>query len=206
MKFRHYEDYLSRNRTSFSKPKITLEQYATDPHLAACLGWTAYESGDLEDQVVLDVGCGSGMLSLAASAFAAAVLAVDIDPDAFEDFEDRADMDCILADVRHGLRFLRPACIDTAFTNPPFGTKNNAGIDSLFVKAAMTVSPRCYSLHKSSCRQTLLKKLTSTEDGIQCSVLAEMSFDLPKQYRFHKEDCVSISVDLLKTERIDSKL
>ena len=197
MKLRHLEDFLSKNQTTFSRPKIVHEQYATDPHLAACMIWTAFESGDLEDSTVaLDVGCGCGMLSMAASQFAALCLAVDIDADVFGDFDYEAfDIDCIRADVRQGLGFLRPGIVDTALTNPPFGTKMNAGIDSQFVEAALSVSRVCYSLHKSSCRAVLEQKLRRYYP----KVLAEMSFQLPRQYRFHRQENVDISVDLIRT-------
>jgi rRNA N6-adenosine-methyltransferase METTL5 len=198
MKFRHYEDFLSRNKTTFSKPKVALEQYATDPHLASRLGWTAYESGDLEGKIVLDLGCGSGMLSLAASVFADAVIAVDIDREVFDDF-DHENIECILADVEKGLGFVRKGCIDTVFTNPPFGTKNNAGIDTAFVHSALAVAPVCYSMHKSSCRQVIQKKFQ--KQNITCNVIAEMSFELPRQFRFHKENCLSIPVDLMRNNR-----
>jgi predicted RNA methylase len=123
---------------------------------------------------------------------------VDIDEQVFKDFE-HSEYDCIIADVRQGLGFIRQGCVDTVLTNPPFGTKNNAGIDALFVGNAMKIATACYSLHKTSCRDILVKKLSTDSDG--CAVLAELSFDLPKQYRFHKKDCVSVSVDMLLTRR-----
>ena len=41
---------------------------------------------------------------------------------------------------------------DVVITNPPFGTKNNEGIDLVFLQAAKNISSSViYSLHKSSC-------------------------------------------------------
>ena len=45
---------------------------------------------------------------------------------------------------------LRPSCsplVDVTFTNPPFGTKNNTGIDMLFLKTAIDVSHFHYLLY-----------------------------------------------------------
>lgn len=42
---------------------------------------------------------------------------------------------------------------DTVIMNPPFGTKNNAGIDINFLKAAFHITNNVvYSLHKTSTR------------------------------------------------------
>ncbi len=42
---------------------------------------------------------------------------------------------------------------DLVITNPPFGTKNNKGIDVTFVKKACSLSSgNVYSFHKSSTR------------------------------------------------------
>lgn len=46
---------------------------------------------------------------------------------------------------------------DTVVMNPPFGTKNNAGIDMKFLKMGLDLaSDSVYSLHKSSTRYLLL--------------------------------------------------
>ena len=91
--------------------------------------------------------------------------------------------------------------ISTVLMNPPFGTKNNAGIDVAFVKAGLSLARSnplraIYSMHKSSTREHLKRK---AEDwNVSFTVIAEMKFDLPAKYSFHKKDNVTIQVDLLR--------
>lgn len=100
------------------------------------------------------------------------------------------------ADDTDGLPF-RSGCVDTVLTNPPFGTKNNAGMDIRFLKAATRLARRAvYSFHKTSTRPFLIK--TVQEWGYQLEVVAEMKFDLPQTYKFHKEKSVDIEVDLVR--------
>jgi predicted RNA methylase len=51
---------------------------------------------------------------------------------------------------------LKPNSFDTVIMNPPFGTKNNAGIDMLFLRRAIELATGAvYSLHKSSTREVI---------------------------------------------------
>jgi len=100
------------------------------------------------------------------------------------------------ADDADGLPF-RSNCVDTVLSNPPFGTKNNAGMDIRFLKAATRLAKRAvYSFHKTSTRPFLVK--TVQEWGYQLEIVAEMKFDLPQTYKFHKEKSVDIEVDLVR--------
>ena len=64
MKRKQLESYL-QDVAQFSHPKLELEQYPTDPHLAASVLYTAQSSfGDIEDKAVLDIGAGCGILSI----------------------------------------------------------------------------------------------------------------------------------------------
>jgi predicted RNA methylase len=49
----------------FAAPRIELEQYATGAHLAARILHTAHGLGDVEARVVVDLGCGCGVLAIA---------------------------------------------------------------------------------------------------------------------------------------------
>merc|ERR1712117_730336 len=95
MKLRELEQILE-DVDDFSDPKINLEQYKTRPHLAACLLHSANQQyEDIEGKVVLDLGCGTGCLSIGAVVLEAEkVYGIDIDEDALgifkqnlEDFE-----------------------------------------------------------------------------------------------------------------------
>lgn len=197
-KLGHLESWLSQKKTTFSKPKIALEQYATDPHLAACLALTAAQDLD-EGSVVIDLGCGSGMLSMAMAAVDCLVISIDIDVDAVSDAQVECKdlfVDFILGDACQGMSFLRPMVSDCAISNPPFGTKHNAGIDYVFVQSALKIAPICFSMHKTACREVLKKKISMFA---KCEAIAQLSFNLPKQYKFHKESSVSIQVDLIKS-------
>lgn len=88
--------------------------------------------------------------------------------------------------------------VDTVITNPPFGTKNNEGIDVQFLKTAIRLARRSvYSFHKTSTRPFLVKLLRDKwKMGVE--VVAEMKFDIPNMYKFHKQNCVDVEVDLIR--------
>ena len=93
---------------------------------------------------------------------------------------------------------------DTVITNPPFGTKHNEGIDVAFLAAACRLSRKAvYSFHKSSTRSyliNLIEKEWNKKENISLSieVVAEMKFEIPNMYKFHKEKSVDVDVDLIR--------
>mmetsp|Transcript_23372 Transcript_23372/g.70012 ORF Transcript_23372/g.70012 Transcript_23372/m.70012 type:complete len:242 (+) Transcript_23372:161-886(+) len=183
------------------KAKYELEQYATSAHLAAQIARVADRSfGDLEEQRVLDLGCGTGMLSCAcALAGASFVLGIDADADALVTARANveacgASVDFVLADAEH--LPLRAGCLDVAVQNPPFGTRRK-GADALFVRRALrSVAGAVYSLHKTSTRRYFAER--AGDWGASVQVVAELRFDVPKMYKFHRDAERDIAVDLLR--------
>ena len=95
--------------------------------------------------------------------------------------------------------------VDTVITNPPFGTKNNEGIDVQFLKTAIRLARRAvYSFHKTSTR-TFLLKLLREKWGLDAEVVAEMKFPISKMYKFHNQKCVDVEVDLLRVSLDDNE-
>ncbi|CAK1545197.1 unnamed protein product [Leptosia nina] len=189
--------------SGFSKPKIEYEQYETPSHIAAVALYTVqtqYEA--LENKLVLDAGCGPGMLSFGASLLGAgAILAVDIDEEALnvlgENIEDTGvdNIDVVQCDFLSHDMFRCENYFDTVIMNPPFGTKNNAGVDMKFLKMGLALSSdSVYSLHKSTTRSHIQKKVK--EWGVEGSVIAELRYNLPSTYKFHKQQTKDIAVDL----------
>eukprot|EP00815_Leptocylindrus_aporus_P003366 CAMPEP_0116074052 /NCGR_PEP_ID=MMETSP0322-20121206/15690_1 /TAXON_ID=163516 /ORGANISM="Leptocylindrus danicus var. apora, Strain B651" /LENGTH=277 /DNA_ID=CAMNT_0003563607 /DNA_START=108 /DNA_END=938 /DNA_ORIENTATION=- len=92
--------------------------------------------------------------------------------------EEAGDNDAVIECVNDGIP-LRDGCVDTVLTNPPFGTKQNAGIDLAFLKCACRLSRQAvYSFHKSSTREHVLKKAKEWHMGAE--IVAAMKFDIPK--------------------------
>lgn len=85
IKLKHLEQYL-QTVDDFKEPKVRLEQYQTPPHIASQALYTIQTSyADLEGRLVLDLGCGPGMLSIGAGLLGADfVLGVEIDAVAAE--------------------------------------------------------------------------------------------------------------------------
>ncbi|CAM9296547.1 unnamed protein product [Ascophyllum nodosum] len=162
-----------------------------------------FEFGDIEDRAVLDLGCGTGVLGIAAAILGAgAVVGVDVSEVGLAAAAENAsemdvDMDLVLGDLA------RDSCVagrfDTVLMNPPFGTRR-AGIDLVFVERALEVaSTAVYSMHKSSTRKHLLKK--ADQWGVDVAVLAQLRFDIPATYKFHKRDSVDVEVDLIRFQK-----
>lgn len=92
---------------------------------------------------------------------------------------------------------LHDNCVDTVLTNPPFGTKHNAGMDVQFLRTATRLARKsAYSFHKSSTRDYLLRKVS--EWGMEAKVVAQMKFAIPNTYKFHQKKSVDVEVDLLR--------
>ncbi|KAJ2325644.1 hypothetical protein GGI00_004980 [Coemansia sp. RSA 2681] len=221
MKLKQLEGYLG-DVAAFKDPKVQLEQYPTTAHLASRILYTAETSyGDIDGKAVVDLGCGCGMLSVAASIMGASiVVGIDIDADALETAHDNIEdlemgdmVDLVQASIcvrdpdtgelslNGDLVAKMKGRFDTAILNPPFGTKpGNKGIDALFLQAACAMAETAvYSLHKSSTRDYLVKRAPAW--GFDCQVLAELKFDVPMMYKFHKKKSVDIDVDLLRLSR-----
>lgn len=89
------------------------------PTTALCLDWLAAQN--LQGRRVLDFGCGSGILALAASLLGAShVVAVDHDPQALRAVRDNAAHNGVAATrltVRHGSKFVARSCFDVVVAN-----------------------------------------------------------------------------------------
>lgn len=188
----------------FTKPKILYEQYPTPPHIASHMLHTMQACyGDITSKIVADLGCGSGVLTLS-SALMDANLAVgfEIDNDALDIFTKNVNeheienIEAIQCDVLN-ISNRWNKMFDTVVMNPPFGTKKNAGMDMKFLKKALELSNNVvYSLHKTSTRDHVLK--VGKQYGAHGTVLANLVYDIPATYRFHKKSSVDINVDFVR--------
>lgn len=88
--------------------------------------------------------------------------------------------------------------------NPPFGTKNNEGIDMELLSAAckaLKPGGQLFSLHKASTRAFIEKFVNEKLVGLTCEMLNIIKFDLPKTYKFQKEKSRQIEVVLVKVSK-----
>uniref|UniRef100_A0A182IUK6 Uncharacterized protein n=2 Tax=Anopheles atroparvus TaxID=41427 RepID=A0A182IUK6_ANOAO len=207
MKLKQLEQCL-QTVDDFSNPKVKHEQYMTPSHIASHLLYTIQtQHGDLEQKLVLDLGSGSGMLSLGAALLGADyVIGVEIDPDAIENFRSNCEefevenVDCVQADVLRLGETYGQRTFDTVLLNPPFGTKQNSGIDMAFLRVALDLSRGAvYSLHKTSTREHIKKKCREWQLP-RSGVIAELRYNLPQTYTFHKRASVDVAVDLWRIE------
>ncbi|GFS41208.1 S-adenosyl-L-methionine-dependent methyltransferases superfamily protein [Actinidia rufa] len=152
--------------------------------------------GDLTDKVVADFGCGCGTLGLAAALLGAEhVVGLEIDSQSLEIASINADdleldADFVQCDIMN-LGWRGPI-VDTVVMNPPFGTRKK-GADMDFLSVALKIASQAvYSLHKTTTRDHV--KRTALRDYNAKS--AELRYDLPQLYKFHKKKEVDIAVDL----------
>ncbi|XP_048508052.1 rRNA N6-adenosine-methyltransferase METTL5 [Athalia rosae] len=205
MRLRELEECL-QELDVFENPKILLEQYATSAHIGAHILHTAQTHfDDIEGKAVADLGAGCGVLSVGARLLGADhVIGFEIDPDALSILrrnclELESDIESIQCDILTYLPGRFEKYFDTVVTNPPFGTKRNAGMDMKFLEIAVKVARNAvYSLHKTSTRDHVLR--TAKKLGAKPTVVAELRYDLPRAYKFHKSASVDVQVDLVRLQ------
>jgi putative methylase len=183
-------------------PDPDREQYLTPASIAADLVWNATTQGDVSGLKVVDLGCGTGILALAAALMGAGeVLGVDVDEGAIKVAQEQAKR------LQVPVRF-RAMDVDefkekgdTVIMNPPFGAQkaHRREGDRLFLEKALEVAPVVYSFHLKK-TEPFLEKLVKARDGT-ITHRFYYSFTLPRIYHFHQEEKKEVEVVVLRTEK-----
>ena len=202
----------------YSKPAPDLEQYTISADVAATMLYiAAYSHGNIVNKRVVDLGCGTGRLTIGAALLGAKeVVGVDIDRNAVEaasksaeKFDLKKKTQWIITDIDSV-----NGHFDTVLQNPPFGVQKR-GADRKFVVKALELSNVIYSLHKRPDHDSaLLKELKTCSDGaIQVSSSSFMErfveenggtvdsvyallMTIPHMFSFHSEKKHEFVVDL----------
>ncbi len=198
---------LLRDVSDFQQPSQTLEQYCTPPDIAATLVHTAALQGDTANRLVVDFGCGTGMLALA-SAFRGpdAVVGIDIDPNALDtarENERLLGVETPVSWVRGNITH-RPLCPPgngdvTVLMNPPFGAQSgNVHADRPFLHAAADIADVSYSIHNAGSLAFVESFVDDRGGEVTHAYEAELS--LPRAFEFHTEESKSIAVESFRIE------
>lgn len=222
------EIFLSQIKPVLS-PRADLEQYLITETVAATILLTAaYCFNDIIDRSVLDLGCGTGRLSLGASYLgASSVLGIDVDKEVVKTAFENSCRVGLYKKTQWIVGSIRTITgrFDTVVQNPPFGVQKRYA-DREFLEKALQVGRAIYSLHnhpepdsqlmeklKNTPSRMLqvspspfLKKFIERRGGFIRAVYA-MPMSIPRTFDFHTKAKHEIIVDLylIKTRNTKRK-
>lgn len=198
---------------TFLGPKVRLEQYPTEPEIAADMLWKAYQLGDIEGKVIGDFGCGTGILGLGAKALGAdKVSLVDIDEDALiiaKKNISRGKSEGLFEEGRGEISIFHTNIedfegkVDTVLQNPPFGTKVR-GADRAFIERASVLGKVVYSLHKTE-TAAFVRNL-GEKVRLHATHIWDYDFALKPTYSFHKSKMRRIKVSCIRFVRKNGEI
>jgi putative methylase len=149
-------------------PRASLEQYPVSAAVAATMLYVAaYSNDDIIGKTVLDLGCGTGRLSLAASYLGAqCVVGVDIDKKAIKIASENSKKAGLRTNIQWVVGDISAITgkFDTVLQNPPFGVQRRAA-DRKFLEKALEVGNVVYSLHNHPTTDKQLMKRLKANSG-----------------------------------------
>ena len=192
------------------EPKPSLEQYEIPGELAAGIINIAYLSGDIENKTVLDLGCGSGRLTIGSVLMGAKkAIGIDIDNNVLETARENVELAEKLTnqEIKHRVKFKKQDIsevkqrVDTVIQNPPFGIQKKHS-DRMFLKKALECGNKIYSLHRSyeKSRKFLTKFIEQNEGKVE--KIIRFKFRIPHMFRFHEKPAVEYDVDLFVIKKV----
>ncbi len=184
----------------FDNPKVVLEQYSTDPEIAAQVLWSSYMQGDIEGKTVADLGCGPGVFGIGAALLGAKkVYFVDVDDSALKITKENmggvgVKGELVLSNVKD---FSKK--VDTVLMNPPFGTKVKHH-DRLFLEKAFSISTIIYSIHKITSKKFISE--FATDSGFKVESVEEFKMKLVRTMKHHKKGRVIVDCGVWRIKPI----
>lgn len=179
-------------------PAASSEQYPTPAGIAAEVAYLAAAKGDVADRSAADLGCGNGVLAIAAKLLGASrVMGLDSDRTAIEIARRNseragADVEWRLADVRSvGERF------ETIFMNPPFGSQRRHA-DRPFIDTALAWGHVVYAFLNAKAEAYVRRRIESGSGKITDRL--PYAFPIPHTFAFHREEVRRIDVLLYRVE------
>ena len=197
MKLRNLEISLQKV-AGFSHPDAALEQYMTPPSLAARMLFDGYMHQDIDGLRVLDLGCGTGMLSVGAALLGASVTGIDCDEQALASARRNAaafgvDVEFIQKRIPVSLDLY-----DTVIMNPPFGAQTEHA-DRPFITCALASAPVVWGIFNAGSIPFIK---AYTKDRAEITDMISSRLCIPKQFEFHTHDVLEIPVEIVRMERI----
>ena len=182
------------------KPLKKFEQYETPSEIAAEMAWIAYQEGNVKDKEVCDLGCGTGILSIACGLLKARkVFGFDIDEEALKLARKNAEIFRL-----KNCKFIKKSFedvnrrFDCTIMNPPFG-RYPKHKDREFLQKAFQISDIVYSLHPSHSRKAIEK--FALRNKFETKLLKEFNFPIKKTFIWHKKRILYFKASLLKFQK-----
>ncbi len=198
-----------QNTETYNNPKIEFEQYCINATCAVDLIYYAgFENNDIDNAFVIDLGSGTGRLSIA-SAFLNAnyVLSIDIDFEAIKILKRNVNslaLDQIIfpicSDIGHfeiSKTWLTNNIRITTIMNPPFGVQTQ-NADRIFLNRAFSFSNVVYSIHLSSLKIRRFMSNYVRKYEWKIDNILPFNMILENTYLFHTQKRKKISVDVYR--------
>jgi predicted RNA methylase len=181
----------------FLDKKPSLEQYTTPSKNAADLLWTAYMNDDIEDKIIIDAGCGNGILGIGALMLGAKkVIFLDIDKRAVKTTNET------LTELRfNNFEAINSNIFDyhekaeVLITNPPFGVQK-PGSDKDFLMKCSQLADTIYLVYKGNGLK-ILQKLFPDKN---IKLIKNDKLILKKQFTYHTQNKARTKIILAKIE------
>lgn len=207
---------LIQQTDGFLNPKIELEQYCIDAQSAVDIVYFAgVEFNDIKNQLVIDLGTGTGRLSITCAYLRASyILSVDIDMNALKILKTNINnlgLETIILPICSDINYfeivrqLLPKELHiTTIENPPFGVQKKTA-DRYFLKKAFSFSDVVYSIHLAN--QKVHQFITSfiRKFNWEIDYVFPFQLKLDRTYEFHKQKTKSVDVNIYRFKRKEER-